>query len=40
MDAIDRVIAAIQANINNVRHDLQVFFRDLGRHEEAIDNLK
>jgi hypothetical protein len=30
----------MQAEGNNIRHALQGFFRDLGRHEGAIDHLK
>jgi septal ring factor EnvC (AmiA/AmiB activator) len=40
MDAVERTIATLQAEVNDIRHDLQVFFRDLGCHEQAIDNLK
>jgi hypothetical protein len=40
MDGMDRAIVAMQAETSSIRRDLQVFFRDLGRHEEAIDTLK
>jgi hypothetical protein len=39
-EAIDKLIDATQADINLIRDDMQQFFCDLGRHEEAVDNLK
>jgi hypothetical protein len=39
-EAMDKRMDAMQIDINLIRHDMQQFFRDLGRHEEAIDNLK
>jgi len=37
---MDPTIGSMQAEGNNIRRGLQVFFRYFGRHEEAIDHLK
>lgn len=37
---IDSVRSELNGRIDRISDDLKHFYRDLGRHEEALDNLK
>ena len=37
---IDRLEARMETRFDQMQHDLAVFFRDLGRHDADIENLK